>query len=370
MAIVHDYLNEYGGAERVLETLCKMYPEAPIYTAFAVPGSSAQEAFAGRKIIQSWFHWVPFYQKLYSPLRFLIPWIWGPFNFSGYDLLITSASWYITKGLGKKFGVKELCYCHTPPRWLYGYETSINWKKWGIVRAYALVVGHFLRMYDFEQAQKVDTFIANSANVQSRIRKFYRRESRVIYPPIKIQKSNDKFTKQNQNSNSRKDYYLMVTRIVGGKGIEIAIEAAQKAGFKLVVAGEKAGWAKYPIINNQSPNNIQFLGRVSEEEKYSLMANAKAFLALARDEDFGITPIEAQAAGTPIIAYNGGGYKESVIDGKTGVLFNEYSADGLLSAIGKFNKLKWNNKACQENAKRFSEERFIKDFQNIVDETA
>ncbi|KKU69702.1 MAG: Glycosyl transferase group 1 [Candidatus Amesbacteria bacterium GW2011_GWA1_47_20] len=163
VALVHDYLNEYGGAERVLEALAEMWPEAPIYTAFAVPNSSAVKAFGGKKIITSWFQNIPLYNKLYSPLRFFIPWIWESFNLSEYDLVITSASWYITKGLGKK----EICYCHTPPRWLYGYETSIAWKKYWPVRIYATIVGHFLRMYDFSQAQKVGVFVANSKNVIS-----------------------------------------------------------------------------------------------------------------------------------------------------------------------------------------------------------
>jgi glycosyltransferase involved in cell wall biosynthesis len=355
-AIVHDYLNEYGGAERVLETLAKMYPEAPIYTAFAVPGSSAQKAFANRKIITSWMQNVPLYQKLYSPLRFLIPWIWNSFDFSEYDLVITSASWYVTKGFGNGKKPIEVCYCHTPPRWLYGYETSINWKRWWIVRVYALIVGHFLRMYDFERAQKVDLFIANSRNVQNRIKKFYRRESQVVYPPVSS-------TQYSVLSAQKKDYYLMVTRVVGGKGIEMAVEAAKKTGFKLKIAGEMAGFAKYDI---RDMNNVEYLGRVSEEEKYNLMANAKAFLALSRDEDFGITPVEAQAVGTPVIAFNGGGYKETVINNKTGVLFDDYSVDGLLGAMKMFNKLKWDKKMIMKNAERFGEERFIREMNKVI----
>lgn len=364
VALVHDYLNEYGGAERVLETLAKMYPDAPIYTAFAVPDSSAVKAFAGRKIITSWFQKVPMYNKLYSPLRFLIPWIWN-FDYSGFDLVITSASWYVTKGFGKKYGVKEVCYCHTPPRWLYGYETSINWQKWWIVRVYALIVGHFLRIYDFEQAQKVDQFVANSINVKHRIAKFYRREAEVVYPPIKITNHKSQITKKLQatDPDNKTDYYLMVTRIVGGKGIEMAAEAAAKSGFKLIIAGEMTGYMKYDLRNM---NNVEYKNRVSEEEKYKLMAGAKAFLALSKDEDFGITPIEAQAAGTPVIAFKGGGYRETVIDNETGILFDEYSVDGLLAAIEKFNKLKWNKKKILKNTERFSEERFIKEFNKLV----
>jgi glycosyltransferase involved in cell wall biosynthesis len=366
IAIVHDYLNEYGGAERVLQTLSEMYPEAPIFVAFAVPRSSAQIAFKDKKIISSWFQNVPFYNKLYSPLRFFIPLIWKSFNFSEYDLIITSASWYITKGLatGK---TKELCYCHTPPRWLYGYETSVNWRKWWIVRVYALIVGHFLRMYDFEQAQKVNVFLANSKNVANRIRKFYRRESVVVYPPVQIPMTKHQDTNNLQLSNHKlqKEYFLMVTRVVGGKGIELAIEAAEKGGFKLMIAGERAGFRKSQITNHKS-QNVEFLGRVSEEKKIELMTNAKAFLALSRDEDFGITPVESQMCGTPVIAFNGGGYRESVVPDKTGVLFDNYSADGILGAMDKFDKLKWDKKVIRKNAERFSEERFKREMKEVI----
>ena len=369
ISLVHDYLNEWGGAEVVLKTLSEMWPEAPIYTAFAVPGSSAKKAFAGRKIITSWMQWVPGYKYLYSPFRFLIPWVWKYFDLKEYDVIISSASWFVTKGFDKKPGAIEVCYCHTPPRWLYGYETSVNWKKWRIVRVYALIVGHFLRMYDFGRAQKVDVFVANSRNVAERIKKFYRKEAVVIYPPITPPSAPPHNSKNQKDSSlltsvavsgEKKDYYLMVTRIVGGKGIELAVEAAKKYGFKLKVAGEMTGYKKLSITN------FQFLGRVSENEKFKLMAEAKAFLALSKDEDFGITPVEAQACGTPVIAFNGGGYKETVVDGKTGVLFDDYSVKGLYEAIRRMGRMRLNRTDIEKNAERFSEERFKKKMLELV----
>jgi len=362
IALVHDYLSEMGGAERVLLALSEMFPEAPIYTAFSVPGSSAAKAFANRKIVTSWFQNVPFFGKLYSPLRFLIPQIWGSFDFSGFDLIITSASWYITKGLGKKWGVKEICYCHTPPRWLYGYETSINWQKYFPVRWYGELVGHFLRMYDYSQAQKVDLFVANSKNVKDRINKFYRRDAEVIYPPVETDQKSGKTDK-----NKTGDYYLMVTRVVGGKGIELALDAAEKLGdkFKLVIAGEAAGWSG---LNDRilKSDRVIYKGRVDEKEKTKLMSGAKAFLALAKDEDFGITPIEALAAGTPVIAYNSGGYRETVENGKTGIFFDEYSVEGLTKAIRDFDKLKWDRQELINKAKVFSKKRFQDQMLSLV----
>lgn len=356
-ALVHDYLNEYGGAERVLEALAEMWPDAPIYTAFCVPGSSAHQAFKDKQIITSWMQYIPWREKLHSPLRFMLPWIWGSFDLAGYDLIITSTSWYITKGLGQKFNIPEICYCHTPPRWLYGYATSVNFKKYWPVRVYGLLVGHFLRMYDFNQAQKVDIFVANSQNVAKRITKFYRRDSVVIYPPVDVTKLPGKSVK--------KDYYLIVTRLVGGKGLEMAIDAAQASGIKLKVAGETAGWARINI-----PSNIECLGRVTEEEKVKLMTEAKAFLALAADEDFGITPVESMLCGTPVIAFNGGGYRETVIDGKTGILFNDYSVEGLVAAVQRFNKLKWDKQKIMTHAQKFSKARFKIQMLELVEKYA
>src|SRR3990170_404659 len=201
VALVHDFLNEFGGAERVLEALAEIFPKAPIYTAFYKKGSPAYLRFKSKKIITSWVQNVPFFaSRLHSPLRFLAPLIWGSFDFSKYDLVITSSSWYVTKGVVKRKTTPkqsklaagqanderktlEICYCHTPPRYLYGYPTAKKQKGF-LVKAYALVVNHFMRVYDFESAQKVNYFIANSKEVAARIKKFYRRDSVVIYPSV------------------------------------------------------------------------------------------------------------------------------------------------------------------------------------------
>jgi len=190
IALIHDYIKEFGGAERVLEALTEIFPDAPIYTAFYDKNSNAYKHFKHKKIIPSWAQYFPFFaSKLSSPLRFLAPMIWESFDLSEYDVVISSASWYITKGFRKPFDKShfvEICYCHTPPRWLYGYATSVNFQKYAIVRAYAAIVGHFMRLYDFKAAQRVDYFIANSQEVAGRIKKFYRQDSTVIYPPVSL----------------------------------------------------------------------------------------------------------------------------------------------------------------------------------------
>src|SRR3989338_862613 len=232
VALVHDYLNEFGGAERVLEAFCEIWPDAPIYTAFVNKESSAYERFKGKKIITSWVQNVPFFASfLHSPLRFLAPLIWGSFvrQLADYDVVLASSSWYVTKGFKRKStkgtkstegmrGFVEICYCHTPPRYLYGYPTSVEWQKYWPVRIYALLVNHFMRVYDFEAAQRVDFFIGNSQNVAERIKKFYRRESTVIYPSVELNRNTTKAKrlkpeKALDGSRSTLDGYFLVFSI-------------------------------------------------------------------------------------------------------------------------------------------------------------
>jgi glycosyltransferase involved in cell wall biosynthesis len=360
IALVHDMLGEFGGAERVLLALSELYPEAPIYTAFTRPGP-AWERFKHKDVRVSWAQRIPgFSTKLHSPLRFLAPAIWNSFDFSEYDLVIGSASWYITKGFAKKGKAVEMCYCHTPPRWLYGYPTAVEWQKYAWVRAYAHIVGFFMRQYDFQAAQRVNFFIANSQETKRRIEKFYRRDSQVIYPPIDMPE---------KVGAKKEDYFLVISRLVGGKGLGLAIKAARDLGFKLKVAGAPAGYAtEYASLVRGASDNVEFLGYVSDEELHRLYSGARAFLALATDEDFGMTPVEAMAHGTPVIAYRGGGYVESVVEGKTGVFFEESTKESLMMATKQFMKIKkdW-SKDCITQAKKFSTERFKREINMFVE---
>jgi len=366
VALVHDYLNEFGGAERVLLALSEIWPEAPIYTAFYAKHSSAWERFSGRDIRVSWFHCLPFHEQLASPLRFVAPLIWNSFDFSDYDLVISSANWYITKGLKKRPNAIEICYCHTPPRYLYGYPTSVEWRRYWPVRLYGEIIAHFLRLYDFRAAQDVDHFVANSKNVARRIEKFYRREAVVIYPPVEI---NSKFEIRNSKLGN---YYLVVSRIVGGKGLELAVLAANRLGVTLKIVGKSAGWGSAGIhLRNMAGRTIEFLGEVSDKRLAELYAGARAFLATAEDEDFGITPVEAMACGTPVVAFRGGGYPESVVEGKTGVLFDDYSVEGLVEAVKKFEarSTKFETDEIKKQAEKFSKERFKREMVAFVQQS-
>lgn len=375
IALVHDYIGEFGGAERVLLALSKIFPEAPIYTAFWRPGD-AWNRLKHNDIRVSWAHYIPgFSTRLHSPLRFLTPWIWGSFDFHEFDVIISSASWYITKGFGRRVirdmgeigdigGKKpiEICYCHTPPRWLYGYTTT---KQGVLAKAYGIIIGFFMRQYDFRSAQRVDHFIANSKETASRIKKFYRRDSTVIYPPIEISKG-DLLSTQGV---PLRNYFLVVSRFAQPKNIDIAITATNKLRVPLKIVGSGPDEAR---LRSLAGPTIEFLGYVSDEDLPKLYAGAKAFLALSNDEDFGMTPLEAQAHGTPVIAYRGGGYVETVRDGETGIFFDEPTAGSLKGAIEKFNRSYMSHEshktymACITHAKKFSMERFQKEIQKFV----
>ncbi len=362
VALVHDYIREYGGAERVLKTLAEMFPKAPIYTAFKVRGSTADKEFKGKKIIESFLAPILKIDNFYSPLRFLIPVIWKSLDLSGYDLVISSASWYVTRGfkVGKK--TKVVCYCHTPPRWLYGYGTSVGFTKYWPVKIYAAIVGHFTRMYDFASAQTVDAWIANSKNIAGRIEKFYRRDSKVIYPPVEV----ERIIEATRNL-KKEEYFLIVSRLVGAKGLEEAARLAKKLNFRLKIVGETHGFAGVKKeLENLSGGNVELLGRIPDADLYRLYGRAKGFIALAKDEDFGMSVVEAQAAGTPVIAFNGGGFRESVIDGETGILIDATDKKTVGEAVKRLKRAKWEKEKLLANARRFSKERFESEIRNFV----
>ncbi len=364
IALVHDYMKEFGGAERVLRVLADMYPKAPIYTAFRVVGSSCDREFRDREIIESRWAWLIKWGKLYSPLRFLVPLIWGSMDLSVYDLVITSCSSYFARGFKVSDKTRVVAYCHTPPKFLYGYQTSINWQKYWIVRVYAMIVNHFLRIFDYQSAQRVNTWVVNSENVRQRVAKFYRKDSMVVYPPIET----SKFKEAAKGVKEKENYFFIASRLVGGKGIEEAAEAAVSLGFELKIAGEVSGWSQMAksLEKYRNSGKVMLLGRVSDEELYQLYASAKGFVALEKDVDFGMTPVEAMAAGTPVIALDNGGFRESVKNGVTGILIEDTRVVSLKKALERLKKTKWDKKKLQDWAEKFSRERFEKEMKRVI----
>jgi len=415
VALVHDYLNEFGGAERVLGALSEIYPDALIYTAFVNKNSSAFKRFKGKKVVTSWARNVPFFASfLHSPLRFLAPLIWGSFvrRLADFDVVISSSSWYVTKGFkrgdqvirksGSRESAKsepdnlgtrisgnpiEVCYCHTPPRYLYGYPTSVDWQKYWPVKIYALLVNHFMRVYDFEAAQKVDYFIANSREVAGRIKKYYRRESTVIYPPVDVNKYQVSSIKFHRGEN----YFLVVSRLVASKKVDIAVEVCAKLGLPLKVVGvgketerlkeiaehsTRLVLARGSARTNLAKGSVEFLGEVSDSELIKLYQGARAVIFPAQQEDFGLVPVEAMAAGVPVIVNAEGGVLETVIDwpagkGKcTGVYFDPATSGSLTLAINNFIDLEkkgyFDPVFIQNHAQKFSKERFKKEIREFV----
>jgi len=359
IAIVHDYLIDFGGAERVLLSLHKIYPDAPIYVLIDRRNilGHFSDKFSDAKIIQSWFGKIPGAEKLISPLRFLIPFIWKSVNLKDYDLIISSASWAITKGFGKKPGAKEICYCHTPPRYLYGYDTSRRFSGFfgKLVKIYGSLVNKNLREFDFERAQKVDYFIANSKEIASRIAKFYHRDSTVIYPPVEIKP---------QENLEKENFFLAGGRLTAAKNFDLVIKAFNSLGLNLIVYGDGP---QKDYLKSLAGQNVKLVGELTDDEITKLYKVSKGYVVAQKDEDFGITPVEAMGQGTPVIAYKGGGYLESVVEGKTGIFFDELTVESLTTAIDKFQKMEFNSEDCISQAKKFSAARFEKEMGDYVE---
>ncbi len=367
VAIVHDYIKEYGGAERVLEAFHEIYPSAPIFTTVFLPEflGPHKKRFAGWDIRTSWLQNIPFIEKLISPARLLSPFIFENFNFSEFDVLLVSATGaYFPNLINKKPKTLQITYCHTPPRYLYGYKTARNWQKYFLGRAFALFANHYLRQMDFVSYQRPDYIIANSREVKRRIEKFYRREAIVIYPPVDTE---DKLSSKSKNKIN--NYFLAGGRLARAKRIDLAIEACNRLKLPLKVFGR--GFADYDNeLKKIAGKTVEFFGEVSESELVKLYKGAKAFLYPSEYEDFGIMPLEAQSFGIPVVGLNQGGVRETVVHGKTGVLFNKPTVESLVFAIRQFNRLTINPKDCRENAERFGKERFIKEIKVFIDSHA
>lgn len=357
VVLIHDFLREYGGAERVLETLHKMFPSAPVYVAFLDKHALGAHwpRFQNWDIRQTWFAKIPLHKKLYSPLRFLAPRAFQSLDLSEFDIIISSSNAFEAKAIKTK-NKNHLCYCHTPPRALYGYSTMSNWKKNPVIKLCGNIINHYMRVIDFKHAQQVDRFVANSPETQQRIKKFYKRDSQVIYPPVSLPVSASSLLKIKQDS--AQDFYLYVGRLGLQKHPELAVNACDKLAVKLTVVGTGQMLDDLKAIASE---RIEFLGAVDDEELARLYASAKALLFPVEDEDFGIVPIEAMLAGTPVIAHCSGGPRYTVQDKVNGILFEDLTVTGLVEAIKRFNKLykSFIPKKIQLNAQKYSQENFI-----------
>ncbi len=386
IALVHDYLKEYGGAESVLETLSDIFPDAPIYTSLYCPSyfgphrSRLQKKWQGR-IHQSFFRFIPFAPKLLSPLRFLSPLGFRLFDFSSFDLIISSATGaFFPNSLNKK-SARLVCYCHTPPRYLYGLVTarSLDTLFFRLVNLPLQIILHFYRLFDFTFAKNVDQFIANSATTAARIQKFYRRDSIIINPPVElpiISKAKHNFSRAQSSEwrsyegvstekNLGEQFFLTGGRLARAKRYDVPILACKKLDLPLKVFGRDFAGYQNELVSLAGPQT-EFLGEITNQQKQQLLASATAFIFASDNEDFGIAPVEAMAAGIPVVAYRSGGVTETVIDDKTGIFFDELTPDSCAKAIQKLQKTKINPQDCLAQAQKFSHQTFAKKIKNLL----
>jgi glycosyltransferase involved in cell wall biosynthesis len=267
------------------------------------------------------------------------------------------------KGIITRPETLHICYLHHPPKSLYFYETPVEWQKYRLIKIYATLLNHHLRMYDYIASQRVDEYIANSEETKKRIEKFYRRDAKVIYPPVALPKKEEINIDQ-----VSKGYYLTVSRLARPKHIEVMIEAAKKYHFPLKVVGEGRDLARLKTYADQ---NTEFLGNVTDIELKNLYKGAKAFLFASVDDEFGIAPVEALGHGLPVIAFKSGGLVETISDNKNGFLYDELNADSLYGQVQKFEKMNdvtqiQMRKNAFESAQQYSEKIFAKNIQAFV----
>jgi glycosyltransferase involved in cell wall biosynthesis len=359
-ALVHDWLPILGGAEKVLEAIYELYP-SPIYTLIKNDEALKGSVFENAQITTSFIQKLPLSKTKYRSYLPFFPLAIEQFDLKGYDLIISS-SYAVAKGVLTNPNQLHICYCHSPVR--YAWDMYFEYLKdakldIGFKSLIAKIVLHYLRLWDYTSAQRVDYFIANSHNVAGRIKKYWSKDSVVIYPPVDVENF--------ELSLQKEDYYFCASRLVPYKKIDLIVEAFSKLkDRKLIVAGDGP---QMSLIKKKASNNVEILGYVENKELKEYMQKAKAFI-FAANEDFGIVPVEAQACGTPVIAYGFGGSKETVIDGKTGIFFFEQTVDAIVEAVSNFekNQDKYDPNVIREHALKFSKSRFLEQFKNFVNE--
>jgi glycosyltransferase involved in cell wall biosynthesis len=345
LAIVHDFLNQFGGAERVVSYFSKIFPEAPIYTSIYFKNDTF-DLFKGKQIYTSFMQKIPKENRTYRLLFFIYPYAFSRFNLGEYEVILSSSSAF-AHHVKKSKAARHICYCHTPPRFLWNTDDYLEREK--ISKPFSLISKPFisyLRKVDKRKSKGVDFYIANSQDTRKKIKRIYNRDSTVINPPIEV----DKYI----YSKDKQDFYLVVSRLKGYKRIDIAVEAFNKCGKKLVIIGSGED---EPYLKSMAEPNIEFLGRVSESRLIEMYSKAKA-LILPGAEDFGLTPLEAQASGTSVIAYGKRGALETVKDGETGYFFYELNPDSLIGAIKKFESNSLDCLKCRINAENFDFKNF------------
>ena len=358
IAVVHDFLYTYAGAERVLEQILEVFPQAQLFSLFDFLPRRQRGFLRHRRVTTSFIQHLPLARKLHRLYLPLMPIAIEQLDVRGYDIVISS-SYLAAKGVRTAGHQLHICYCHTPARFAWDLERQyLDAARLhrGFPSALARLILHYFRNWDVQSANPVDVFVTNSNYVARRIKKTYRREAVTIYPPVD--------TEQFCPGGYKEDFYLTVGRLAPYKRVDLLVRAFNGMPCKrLVVIGDGPDLKK---IKRLAQPNVTLLGHQPAETIRTYMQRARAFV-FAAEEDFGIAPVEAQACATPVIAYGRGGAVETVIDGKTGMFFWHQSSDSIVDAIEAFERRRgWDTRLIRSNAERFSTGRFRESFVDLV----
>lgn len=352
IALVHDWLTNMGGAEKVLLEFSRMFPEAPIFTAVYNPKKTLP--FAHKTIIPSFIQKIPSSQKYFQYFLPLMPIAVESFDLSNFDIVISS-SWSVAKGIISKPNTIHICYCHTPTRYAWASSVDERLQKGSFSRIRQFYATWF-RAWDIAAASRVDVFLANSKYTAQRIKKFYQRSAIVVYPPI----DTEYFTPNSKTQ--RENFYLFVSRLIPYKRADLAILACNQLKKKLKIVSIGPELKKLKKIAGP---NVEFLGQITDEKLRNLYQSAKALIFPA-EEDFGIVPVEAASCGCPVIAYSQGGQAETIVDKKTGILFNKQNSTSLIQAIEQLEKTRFSDKTISRHAHEFSRKVFQQKIKKII----
>lgn len=348
VAIVAEWLTWRGGAEVVVDALLELFPEADFFT--TAYNDKAMPEYKNRHPHVSFLNKIPIVKRRHQLVPPLLLKAIASLDLSGYDLIISSSS-AIGKGINKPEGATHVCYCHTPMRYVWQPELDNR-----LVRIpFGKFFINYLKKWDLKTNEGVDYFLTNSNFTRARIKKHYKRDATVIYPPVPINKEFRKCEKQ--------DYYLCLGRLIPYKKFNLAIEACNELGKKLIIAGEGPELENLKHLANE---NVIFAGRVDNKEKSELLANAKA-LIFPSEEDFGIVPVESMGYGTPVIAYNKGGAKESIIDQVTGIFFENQTVPSLVDAIKRSEKMTFDQEKIRKRSLDFTKDKFTQEVKKFIE---
>ena len=360
VAIVHDWLTNYGGAERVVQALLELYPDADIFT-LVYNRKNMEARFPPEKVHTSFMQGIPFSTRLYTKMLALMPRAFESFDFSDYDLVISSSS-SCAKGVITPPSVPHIAYIHSPMRYAWDLYFTYRRRSGVLTRFFMDRWMPGIRLWDYVSSQRIDMLVANSRYIARRISKFWNRQASVIYPPVDT-------ARLGPNGLPPEDFYVAFSRLVPYKRMDLAVSACMQAGRRLIVIGSGSQERRLRALA-ASDRNITFTGRLSDSETKSLLQRCRALIFCA-EEDFGIIPVEAQACGRPVIALGRGGALETVLDGKTGVLFQQQSSDALLIAMERFERLEaqgtFRAERIAAHASQFSAEIFKKKFSHAAD---